>query len=82
MEALKSAYGDDVDILILVSRTHYNRTLTTIRASSGAAESFLNSKVRNDKGVEVTMEDALSQSWSELTEAHYATNGGRQNTRR
>jgi hypothetical protein len=76
MEALKEAYGDDVDILLIVSRTHYSRTLTTVRASTGAAQSFLAANTPTAGG-NVTMEKMLTEGWSASVEQFYAQKGGR-----
>lgn len=76
MEALKDSYGDEVDILMIVSRTHYSRTLTTVRASTGAAQAFLAANKSTPDGP-VSMEKMLTEGWSASVEEFYERKGGR-----
>jgi len=92
IEALKEAFGDDVDVLMLVSRTHYTRTMTTVRASTGAAQAFLSTssspqladghaasqgQQQQHGGGAMSVEKMLTEGWSASIEQYYAAKGGR-----
>jgi hypothetical protein len=51
---MKNAYGDDVDALLIVSRTHYSRIMTTLRGTEGAAQQFLYSPLHTPHGAQTS----------------------------
>lgn len=81
MQQLKQTYGDDVDVLIFISRTHYQKTLTTMRATAGAADNFLKRQIQRPSGVHM-MREVLKQAWSTSVEDYYHRQGGRASSKK
>ena len=73
---MKENFGDDVDVLFVVSRTHYSRTLCTVKGTDGAAQSFLASQTHTPMGVK-NMQSMIQDAWSLGLDQYYGAKGGR-----
>ena len=73
---MKENFGDDVDVLFVVSRTHYSRILTTVKGTEGAAQHFLASQCHTPMGVK-TMQSMVQDAWSLALDQYYNAKGGR-----
>jgi hypothetical protein len=74
---MKESFGDDVDVLFVVSRTQYSRILTTVKGTEGAAQQFLASEAHTMTGVK-SMQCMIQDAWSLALDQHYASKNGRQ----
>eukprot|EP00047_Mylnosiga_fluctuans_P010594 m.17092 g.17092 ORF g.17092 m.17092 type:complete len:400 (-) comp3206_c0_seq1:118-1317(-) len=70
LNALKEAHGDKVDTLFIISRRHYNRTLTVVHKSAGAATAFL-----QQASGQTTLERALSDAWTRAIDQYHLSTG-------
>ena len=73
---MKDNFGDDVDVLFVVSRTHYSRILTTVKGTEGGAQHFLASQALTPMGVK-NMQSMIQDSWSLGIDGYYTAKGGR-----
>jgi hypothetical protein len=73
---MKENFADDVDVLFVVSRTHYSRTLCTVKGTDGAAQAFLASQTHTPMGVK-NMQSMIQDAWSLGLDQYYSTKGGR-----
>ena len=74
---MKENFGEDVDVLLVVSRTHYSRTLTTVKGTEGAAQHFLASQTQVGSAIK-NMQAMVQDAWSTTLEQYYVNKGGRQ----
>jgi hypothetical protein len=72
LRALKDAHGDNVDTLCIISRRHYNRTLTSVYKSPGAATEFLQQPTDVSNA---PLERLLSESWTRWIDQYYLALG-------
>jgi len=73
---MKENFGDDVDVLLVVSRTHYSRTLCTVKGTDGAAQHFLAAQAYTPMGTK-NMQSMIQDAWSLGLDQYYNAKGGR-----
>ena len=73
---MKESFGDDVDVLFVVSRTQYSRILTTVKGTEGAAQQFLATEAHTMTGIK-NMQCMIQDAWSIALDQYYAEKGGR-----
>ena len=73
---MKESFGDDVDVLFVVSRTQYSRVLTTVKGTEGGAQQFLASEFHTIGGVK-NMQSMIQDAWSLTLDQFYNAKGGR-----
>ena len=73
---MKESFGDDVDVLFVVSRVQYSRVLTTVKGTEGAAQQFLASEAHTITGIK-NMQCMIQDAWGLALDQYYNTKGGR-----
>lgn len=73
---MKESFGDDVDVLFVVSRVHYSRILTTVKGTEGAAQQFLASQAHTPMGIK-NMQSMIQDAWGLGLDQYYNAKGGR-----
>eukprot|EP00048_Salpingoeca_helianthica_P022801 m.20437 g.20437 ORF g.20437 m.20437 type:complete len:367 (-) comp7836_c0_seq1:27-1127(-) len=70
LRSFREVHGEDVDTVLIVSRRHYHRTLTTLHASTGAARGFLQ-QTPTPGGP--TIERSLTDAWNHWLDHHHSS---------
>ena len=73
---MKESFGDDCDVLFVVSRTQYSRILTTVKGTEGAAQQFLATEAHTMTGIK-NMQCMIQDAWSLALDQFYNERGGR-----